>query len=241
MHIVTTRFQHAQKYGSRVMQNQTNNWSARHVDTQATSIAWRRGFFISTLVSALFWVQLKPKPSETSYNLVHFSSSECNGTTVEQKADHAHYAVLDGANQRGLRVRAVNRNTVCSRFLGVVELLTHSCNKDRFWISYLFDDTHNSVAPGAIRFNKGTITNGGKNRSPLDYDTNPDDEKKRYEFNHDTDLRLLQFRDAKDNLRGVLSFYPVHPTSLTLQSKPKPDRQRQWHVPRWGQDGHRER
>uniref|UniRef100_K3WW14 Neutral ceramidase n=1 Tax=Globisporangium ultimum (strain ATCC 200006 / CBS 805.95 / DAOM BR144) TaxID=431595 RepID=K3WW14_GLOUD len=81
------------------------------------------------------------------------------------------------------------------------------------------DEAHSSVAPGTIRFNKGTITNGGKNRSPLAYDANPDDEKKRYEFNHDTDLRLLQFRDAKDNLRGVLGFYPVHPTSLTQQNK----------------------
>lgn len=80
------------------------------------------------------------------------------------------------------------------------------------------DDAHNSVAPGTIRFNKGTITNGGKNRSPLAYEANPDAEKKLYEFNHDTDLRLLQFRDAKDNLRGVLGFFPVHPTSLTQKN-----------------------
>ncbi|GAB9469174.1 Neutral ceramidase [Globisporangium polare] len=82
------------------------------------------------------------------------------------------------------------------------------------------EDAHNSVAPGTIRFSKGTIVNGGKNRSPLAYAANPEDERKQYEFNHDTDLRLLQFRDAtaSNTLRGVLGFFPVHPTSLTQKN-----------------------
>ncbi|TYZ67856.1 hypothetical protein PybrP1_003287 [[Pythium] brassicae (nom. inval.)] len=80
------------------------------------------------------------------------------------------------------------------------------------------DEAHNSVAPGSIRFNKGTILNGGKNRSPPAYLANPQAERDQYASDHDTDLRLLQFRDAQDNLRGVLGFFPVHPTSLTQKN-----------------------
>uniref|UniRef100_K3XDB8 Neutral ceramidase n=1 Tax=Globisporangium ultimum (strain ATCC 200006 / CBS 805.95 / DAOM BR144) TaxID=431595 RepID=K3XDB8_GLOUD len=77
------------------------------------------------------------------------------------------------------------------------------------------DAAHNSVAPGTIRFNKGKIPNGGKNRSPEAYAANPEAEKALYEGNRDTDMRALQFLDAAGKLRGVLAFYPVHPTSLT--------------------------
>uniref|UniRef100_K3WIZ3 Neutral ceramidase n=1 Tax=Globisporangium ultimum (strain ATCC 200006 / CBS 805.95 / DAOM BR144) TaxID=431595 RepID=K3WIZ3_GLOUD len=77
------------------------------------------------------------------------------------------------------------------------------------------DAAHNSVAPGTIRFNKGKIPNGGKNRSPEAYAANPEAEKALYEGNRDTDMRALQFLDAARKLRGVLAFYPVHPTSLT--------------------------
>uniref|UniRef100_K3WIZ4 Neutral ceramidase n=1 Tax=Globisporangium ultimum (strain ATCC 200006 / CBS 805.95 / DAOM BR144) TaxID=431595 RepID=K3WIZ4_GLOUD len=72
------------------------------------------------------------------------------------------------------------------------------------------DAAHNSVAPGTIRFNKGKIPNGGKNRSPEAYAANPEAEKALYEGNRDTDMRALHSK-----LRGVLAFYPVHPTSLT--------------------------
>ncbi|KAF1324102.1 Neutral ceramidase, partial [Globisporangium splendens] len=77
------------------------------------------------------------------------------------------------------------------------------------------DAAHNSIAPGTIRFNKGKIPNGGKNRSPEAYAANPAAEKALYEGDRDTDMRALQFLDAAGKLRGVLAFYPVHPTSLT--------------------------
>lgn len=80
------------------------------------------------------------------------------------------------------------------------------------------DAAHNSIAPGTIRFNKGTIVNGGKNRSPPAYQANPQAERDLYAFDHDTDLRLLQFRDPQNTLRGVLGFFPVHPTSLTQKN-----------------------
>ncbi|DBA00071.1 TPA: hypothetical protein N0F65_003737, partial [Lagenidium giganteum] len=74
---------------------------------------------------------------------------------------------------------------------------------------------HDSVAPGSIRFNMGKIANGGKNRSPLAYAANPEEEKAQYDGDHDTDMRMLQFLDKNDKLRGILAFFPVHPTSLT--------------------------
>ncbi|GAB9464571.1 Neutral ceramidase [Globisporangium polare] len=77
------------------------------------------------------------------------------------------------------------------------------------------DGAHNSVAPGTIRFNKGKLLNGGKNRSPEAYAANPEEEKALYEGDRDTDMRALQFLDTSGALRGVLAWYPVHPTSLT--------------------------
>ncbi|TYZ67855.1 hypothetical protein PybrP1_003286 [[Pythium] brassicae (nom. inval.)] len=81
------------------------------------------------------------------------------------------------------------------------------------------DEAHNSLAPGTVRFSKGTILNGGKNRSPDAYNANPQAERDQYASDHDTDLRLLQFRDAGERLRGVLAFYPVHPTSLSKHNR----------------------
>ncbi|TMW55634.1 hypothetical protein Poli38472_010516 [Pythium oligandrum] len=78
---------------------------------------------------------------------------------------------------------------------------------------------HDSVAPGTISFNKGEIPNGGKNRSPDAYLANPADERSKYSTDRDVDLRLLQFRKPDGSLRGVLGWYPVHPTSLTQHNK----------------------
>ncbi|KAH9119086.1 hypothetical protein AeMF1_008065, partial [Aphanomyces euteiches] len=80
------------------------------------------------------------------------------------------------------------------------------------------DQAHSSVAPGTIRFNKGKIPDGGRNRSPPAYEANPADERAQYEDNRDYDMRLLQFLDSTGGLRGVWAFYPVHPTSLTQKN-----------------------
>jgi neutral ceramidase len=78
---------------------------------------------------------------------------------------------------------------------------------------------HESLAPGSIRFNKGVIQNGGKNRSPSAYEANPAEEKAKYNGNRDVDMRMLHFLDSKNKLIGLLAFYPVHPTSLTQHNK----------------------
>uniref|UniRef100_K3WW21 Neutral ceramidase n=1 Tax=Globisporangium ultimum (strain ATCC 200006 / CBS 805.95 / DAOM BR144) TaxID=431595 RepID=K3WW21_GLOUD len=75
---------------------------------------------------------------------------------------------------------------------------------------------HRCIVAGTIHFSRGEVIDGGVNRSPEAYGANPEQELRKYKSNHDDELRLLQFRDAKeDTLLGVLAFYPVHPTSLT--------------------------
>ncbi|POM64922.1 Hypothetical protein PHPALM_19480, partial [Phytophthora palmivora] len=81
------------------------------------------------------------------------------------------------------------------------------------------DAAHNSVATGTIRWNKGEVTKGGKNRSPDAYLANPATERALYSSNIDTTMRALHFFSSSGKLRGVLAFYPVHPTSLTTDNR----------------------
>ncbi|KAG6584494.1 Neutral ceramidase [Phytophthora cinnamomi] len=80
------------------------------------------------------------------------------------------------------------------------------------------DKAHNSVASGTIRWNKGEVTKGGKNRSPDAYLANSASERAKYSSNIDTTMRALHFFSSTGKLRGVLAFYPVHPTSLTANN-----------------------
>jgi neutral ceramidase len=77
------------------------------------------------------------------------------------------------------------------------------------------DAAHNSVASGTIRWNKGEVVKGGKNRSPDAYLANPASERAQYSGNIDTTMRALHFFSSTGKLRGVLAFYPVHANSLT--------------------------
>ncbi|GMF57870.1 unnamed protein product [Phytophthora fragariaefolia] len=77
---------------------------------------------------------------------------------------------------------------------------------------------HNSVEGGTIRWNKGEVTKGGKNRSPDAYMANPVSERAKFSSNIDTTMRALHFFSSSGKLRGVLAFYPVHPTSLTADN-----------------------
>ncbi|RLN54933.1 hypothetical protein BBJ28_00006270 [Nothophytophthora sp. Chile5] len=80
------------------------------------------------------------------------------------------------------------------------------------------DAAHNSVESGTIRWNKGTVEKGGKNRSPDAYLANPEAERALYDSDIDTVMRALHFYSSAGKLRGVLAFYPVHPTSLTEEN-----------------------
>ncbi|ETI42806.1 hypothetical protein F442_12050 [Phytophthora nicotianae P10297] len=81
------------------------------------------------------------------------------------------------------------------------------------------DQAHNSVEKGDIRWNKGEVEKGGKNRSPDAYGANPAGEREKYTSDIDTTMRALHFFSSKGTLRGILAFYPVHPTSLTMKNR----------------------
>ncbi|KAI9988442.1 hypothetical protein PInf_021854 [Phytophthora infestans] len=81
------------------------------------------------------------------------------------------------------------------------------------------DKAHSSKESGTIRWSKGEVDKGGKNRSPSAYLANPATERALYSSNVDTTMRALQFFSSSGKLRGVLAFYPVHPTSLTAKNR----------------------
>ncbi|ETI54162.1 hypothetical protein L917_02761 [Phytophthora nicotianae] len=80
------------------------------------------------------------------------------------------------------------------------------------------DAAHNSLERGVTRWNKGEVVKGGKNRSPSAYLANPASERALYNGDVDTTMRALHFLGEEGKLRGVLAFYPVHPTSLTWKN-----------------------
>ncbi|EEY70371.1 neutral ceramidase, putative [Phytophthora infestans T30-4] len=80
------------------------------------------------------------------------------------------------------------------------------------------DAAHNSIQAGTIRWNKGEVSKGVKNRSPEAYLANPSSERAQYSSDVDSTMRALHFFSSSGKLRGVLAFYPVHPTSLSVQN-----------------------
>ncbi|EEQ87912.2 alkaline ceramidase [Blastomyces dermatitidis ER-3] len=74
---------------------------------------------------------------------------------------------------------------------------------------------HENLAPGRLSFGSIEVEDGAINRSPSAYIANPEEEKKRYNSDVDKTLTLLKFdRIADQKTIGILTFYPVHGTSL---------------------------
>ncbi|KAL4780941.1 Neutral/alkaline nonlysosomal ceramidase [Aspergillus varians] len=74
---------------------------------------------------------------------------------------------------------------------------------------------HQSLAPGRLTFGTIDVEDANINRSPYSYDANPDEEKARYSSNVDKTLSLLRFdRESDNKTTAVLTFFPVHGTSL---------------------------
>lgn len=74
---------------------------------------------------------------------------------------------------------------------------------------------HESLAPGRLSFGSIDIKNANINRSPFAYDANPEEEKARYSSNVEKNLTLLRFdRESDNKTTGILTFFPVHGTSL---------------------------
>ncbi|KAL2855068.1 Neutral/alkaline nonlysosomal ceramidase [Aspergillus pseudodeflectus] len=74
---------------------------------------------------------------------------------------------------------------------------------------------HENLAPGRLTYGTINVEDANINRSPYSYDANPEEERARYPSNVDTELTLLRFDREKDNkTSAVLTFFPVHGTSL---------------------------
>ncbi|KAG2158746.1 Neutral/alkaline nonlysosomal ceramidase [Suillus bovinus] len=67
-------------------------------------------------------------------------------------------------------------------------------------------DAHNSLVPGNLKLGNTTLLNANRNRSPMG--------KAMYEGNQDTTVTVLGFDNANGDATGLLSFFPVHGTSL---------------------------
>ncbi|KAJ0419129.1 Neutral/alkaline nonlysosomal ceramidase [Aspergillus carlsbadensis] len=74
---------------------------------------------------------------------------------------------------------------------------------------------HESLAPGRLTYGTINVEGANINRSPYSYDANPEEERARYSSNVDKALTLLRFdRESDNKTSAVLTFFPVHGTSL---------------------------
>ncbi|GMF26225.1 unnamed protein product [Phytophthora lilii] len=103
--------------------------------------------------------------------------------------------------------------------MSILGFVSENFDKIVSGIMEAIDAAHNSVESGTIRWNKGEVAKGGNNRSPDAYLANPASERAQYRSNIDTTMRALHFFSSAGKLRGVLAFYPVHPTSLTAKNR----------------------
>ncbi|KAG8750799.1 hypothetical protein FRC14_000216 [Serendipita sp. 396] len=76
-------------------------------------------------------------------------------------------------------------------------------------------DAHNSLATGSLEFGTTDILQGNINRSPSAYLANPAAERAKYAHDQDKTMTVIKFKGASGQAdRGLLSFFPVHGTSL---------------------------
>lgn len=84
-------------------------------------------------------------------------------------------------------------------------------------ITEAIESAHESLQPGRILVAEGPVRDAGVNRSSVAYQQNPEQERARYEHDTDRDMTLLRFEGA-DGPIGVLTWFAVHPTSLTYDN-----------------------
>jgi neutral ceramidase len=75
-------------------------------------------------------------------------------------------------------------------------------------------DAHNSLAPGNLKLGNTTLHNANRNRSPSAYLANPEWERAMYDGDQDWTVTVLGFEDVGGEAKGLMSFFPVHGTSL---------------------------
>lgn len=74
---------------------------------------------------------------------------------------------------------------------------------------------HESLVPGHLSIGTLDVEGININRSPYAYQANPKKERDQYKYDVDKTMTVLKFERASDNFSiGLLSWYPVHGTSL---------------------------
>ncbi|KAI9151725.1 Neutral ceramidase 3 [Paramyrothecium foliicola] len=175
------------------------------------------------LYSRAFIVGDVKKPSDRFVYLVLDTQS---GDTAVRKG------ILEGVAALGSAYSVYNRNNIAVTG-------THSHAGPGAWFNYLlpqitslgFDKqsyqaivdgavlsikrAHESLQEGYLDVGTAEVKDGSINRSVWAYLNNPASERARYKSDTETTLTLLRFQRASDNKNiGVLTWFPVHPTSM---------------------------
>lgn len=72
---------------------------------------------------------------------------------------------------------------------------------------------HKNLAPGKIFINQGTVEECGRNRSPLAYNNNPENERGLYQSNTDKEMLIIKFVKNNGKEIGCINWYAIHPTN----------------------------
>lgn len=108
---------------------------------------------------------------------------------------HSHYTVYD------LSVLGFQEKTFNAIVDGIVRSISQA---------------HEQMQPGRLFYAKGELTNASKNRSLHSHQLNQHIEG--YENGIDPEMTVLKFVDRQGETAGVISWFPVHATSMTNQN-----------------------
>lgn len=174
------------------------------------------------LYSRAFIVGEIDKPAERAVYLVLDTQS---GDTAVR------HGILEGLKELGSEYELYGKNNVAVTG-------THSHSGPGAWLNYLlpqitskgFDEqsyraivdgallsirrAHESLAPGHLSIAETQVQDANVNRSPYAYLANPDKERSRYKHDVDKTMTVLKFQSAEGRDVGVLTWFPVHGTSM---------------------------
>jgi neutral ceramidase len=84
-------------------------------------------------------------------------------------------------------------------------------------VTEAIEAAHQDLQPGHILLGQREVEEAGANRSEIAYLQNPESERARYDDDTDKEMTLLKFV-RPDGVIGALSWFAVHPTSLTYNN-----------------------
>ena len=84
-------------------------------------------------------------------------------------------------------------------------------------ITQAIETAHEDLKPGRILLGQQEVEAAGINRSAIAYAQNPEAERARYANDTDKEMTLLKFV-REDGVIGAMSWFAVHPTSLTYNN-----------------------